>query len=46
MLRWEHEERGLLGPAVFMDLAEEGDTASDLVSGAITNALGLLQEWG
>lgn len=45
LIRWEHPERGLLGPADFLPLAEESGLAADVDRWAITEACRQLGRW-
>ncbi len=45
LIRWEHPDRGLLGPADFLPLAEESGLAADVDRWAITEACRQLGRW-
>ncbi len=45
LLRWQHPERGLLTPSVFLDVAHEGGVMRDITHWVITESCRQLQEW-
>jgi diguanylate cyclase len=45
LVRWEHPERGLLGPAEFLPLAEESGLAADVDRWALAEACRQLARW-
>jgi EAL domain-containing protein (putative c-di-GMP-specific phosphodiesterase class I) len=45
LVRWQHPERGLLGPGEFVPLAERTGTASDLTRWVLDTALAQCRRW-
>jgi diguanylate cyclase (GGDEF)-like protein len=45
LARWEHAERGVLGPDEFLGIAEEGGLIVDLGAAVMRQALGQVREW-
>jgi diguanylate cyclase (GGDEF)-like protein len=45
LVRWQHPERGLLGPAEFVPLAERTGTVSDLTRWVLHTALAQSRRW-
>jgi diguanylate cyclase (GGDEF)-like protein/PAS domain S-box-containing protein len=45
LLRWEHPERGLLAPAVFLEVAEESGLIIEIGAWAVREACRQLKEW-
>ncbi|MEJ6001426.1 EAL domain-containing protein [Paucibacter soli] len=45
LLRWQHPERGLVGPAEFIPLAEETGLIKPLTEWVLAAVLRLLQQW-
>ncbi|HXH01922.1 MAG TPA: EAL domain-containing response regulator [Candidatus Competibacteraceae bacterium] len=45
LLRWQHPQRGLLGPELFISTAENSDLLDRMTEQTITKALGQVVEW-
>ena len=45
LLRWEHPERGWIGPADFIPLAEESGLITDIGAWVLEGACALIREW-
>jgi diguanylate cyclase (GGDEF)-like protein len=45
LVRWQHPTRGLLGPDVFVPIAEQTSLIDDLTGWVLTRALSQLKQW-
>ena len=46
LLRWQHPQRGLLGPMLFLPLADQSDLIIEIGEWVLRQALRQMQQWG